>query len=118
MIITEPLWPPAGWPRDMMLCTHVVNMNELPDLEYFEINGTYAKKKKKFMSMIYFFLPKPELAFALCHIMEAVRYCRQPKGFVAGWILWKQMHGIWGGRCSLETGTQEGKAAGLGRGRG
>ena len=66
------------------------------------------------MSVIFVFLPKPQSASALCDIMEVLSYFRQQKGFVAGWVLLKQLHGVWG---SLETGTQEGKEAGLGRRR-
>ena len=60
------------------------------------------------------FLPKPQLVSALCDIMEALSYFRQQKGFVAGWVVLKQLHGVWG---SLETGIQEGKKAGLGKRR-
>lgn len=96
----------------MIFCTNVVNMNELPDLEYFDINGTYGKIKVLWVWFL--FLPKPQLASALCDIMEALSYFRQQKGFVAGWVVLKQLHGVWG---SLETGTQKGKEAGLGKRR-
>lgn len=76
----------------MIFCTNVVNVNESPDLEYFDINGTY--RKTKVYECDFVFLPKPQLASALCDIMEALSYFRQQKGFVAGWFLLKQLHGI------------------------
>ena len=69
----------------------MVNVNESPDLEYFDINGTYRKTKVYECDSV--FLPKPQLAPALCD-MEALSYFRQQQGFVAGWVLLKQLHGI------------------------
>lgn len=61
--------------------------------------------------------PTPELASAHCHLIKTLGYLKLQKAFVAGWGLWKQMP-PWSLRCSSETKTQEGKEAGLGRGRG
>lgn len=114
------MWPPAGCPRTRC-SVHTwwiwMNCQTLNTWDKWHICKTSKPTSIQSLQVLFPTPPTPELASAHCHLIKTLGYLKLQKAFIAGWVLWKQMP-TWSLRCSSETKTQEGKEAGLGRGRG